>query len=720
MVWHFNGTDVIEAVVGTDPPWTAFGVSVSLNDTVGPNGDTDAHTIEKIETAGSRHYRADNIFSAGNIYTAYLWARAGTSDQLSLGILDSDGWDITSVDVIEGPGTTSITSWANVFGLSTTEWSLIRVVHGLLDGNNRDFYIYPDLVGSATIGKNIKIWKPRVVIGSGETGDWVSVTNNTWLGIPQAPTSIDEPRIKTKPDSQTATHQQGVIVANDRIIVANTDVDGSECGVQILNREAPYAEIIENRTILADIDTFVGSAQGYTHIGSGVIVGEYLYYPVSDRPTLSKWAIVKLSFIDLSVAAVQAITLTATSGTDPDAAGLTYDPDTKQFYLVTFDTTNDLYVIAGEGHDTETFGDIIAKQTTDVSVSGAQGVAIVLNQNGQKRLWVVRASTSVDQPILRLNGTGDGTWMLGTDTLIDTNMGSIWIDAEGLLWYTRSTTLGLGVLGPAYSPYKPDKVAAPDLTHASLVDTKLWWPMTERAGTNVEEVMAGVTTTITNQAAGDGSWATDGIARLEFNGNDGDAFAAGDAGLLGSADTGGDLEAGMTIEAIITPTAVSGKNKGYFNLRDTANADSGDRISLVSSRSAVSSSHVWYDDSSWKDSGYDLLANQTYHVVYVLAAAHIKVYINGFLVASLAGAALPDVTGFFNIGRTRPTSNESLQEQFEGDVIMIRVHANADPDPALIRSWAADPFAAIIPAKRVRALYGPVHRKGRAHHWIEY
>lgn len=750
--WRFNDVSIADGATCTDDEGNVSAIYAhnagSIARASGPIvGDPRAATLSSgayIIDSGTPHANA----ASADDRTILMWVRL--TDSAGFDYLYHSYTDSSNYITMFRSGTTiecrskvggSLRSVQATSGFTYGEWFMLGVHIGgsgdrKMTINGVDVTVASsNALDSGTAGVVIGARSDGALPLNGEIADVVITDNlsvaealaayraamiSTDPGVPTFPSSVNERRIAWTPSEMDTTHQQGVITDTDRIWISNTDAPGSECGVQMLSRHAPYTELAVNNTILADIDTVAGSAQGYTHIGSGVRVGEYLYYPVSDRSgtypsaTITQWGIVKLSVIDLSVISIQSVTLTD-DGTDPDLAGLAYDPDADEFYACTYDTANDLYRIAGEVHATDDYGDVLNKYTTTASVLQAQGLCLARNGNGVKRLYWALVGVSADQPVTELDGTADGTWMLGSDSYIDQNMGSIHVAPEGV-WYTRSVSSGLGILGPAYLPYKPSGGDAPDLTHASLSDVVAWWPMRERNGTDVAEVINDITSTIQDQSAGDGAWAAGGVPRLQFNGSSGDAYVSGDGGTALSADTGGSLADGFAVEAVLMLTANGSQHKGVLVLMDSLTSPTA-RVSIVAAQHTDNDElAVWSNTEGWDSSGYVLPLDQVVHLVIATDEDNVSFYVNGFLVGTAARGATPAADGKFNIGRT----NLNGTEQFEGDLWSLRIHTNPDPAPAQVEEWAAAPFAAITPAKRARAVYGPTHYKGRAHHWIKY
>lgn len=509
------------------------------------------------------------------------------------------------------------------------------------------------------------------------------------MPLPTAPT-VEQLLAFAEPADITLTHIQGFVVTDDYFVVTNTDVGGVgvEAEVQLLDRANRNTEAQANSTILADIAALGGGAPtDITHIGSPVVVGTDIFVPVSDRPTLSKWGIIKLDIATLTVQSYQSLSLTQTGGTDPDAAGLAYDPDNDEFYLCTYDT-EDLYVIAGENHATNSYGAILSKTDMGSGYTLAQAIKIALNDQGEKRLYWARAGTAT-QRVSQLDGTDDTTWHAAQGVVSDAATIDI---AEGFFWVLSSS--GYRKMGPEFGPTKPGTVNY-NSSHDHVAAAVAFWPLTEGSGTSIADLVNGIDLTIQNQDVSDGNWTSGG---LHFAGRNENAKATGvDSDVL-VAGTGDPLENGITVEAVITVENDStAGHRGLISLGDSATSPV-NRVGFIPRRNATGSPlAIWDNLNTWDQvqstrPQQGLPLGQKLHVMWVWNETDVAFYVNGELYDVAARSGIPAVTGHIALG----TSNVSdSTEQFDGIVDMVRIHSKTDWTAAEISDMAQNPYAAL-------------------------
>lgn len=169
----YTGTDIIGEDDLSQSPWTAInGGAVTTNAAVGPTGLTDAARIYAATTGSFRSVAADEVAFASGVHVAYIWVRAGTVTTCTLAFIDST-YATASAVVQYGPGAVVVSgARANVSGLSTEEWSLIRITSTSLAAGNHDISIFPNQAGAVTAGDDVYVWKPRCSAGDGSSTGW--------------------------------------------------------------------------------------------------------------------------------------------------------------------------------------------------------------------------------------------------------------------------------------------------------------------------------------------------------------------------------------------------------------------------------------------------------------------------------------------------------------------------------------------------------------------
>jgi hypothetical protein len=161
-------------------PWSGGGITVSANAAVAPDGAITADLLAKANTSTSQALGQAITLSNGAEYSLSFWTKAGTATQLDFGV-NCSGWPSSTVSrIVSGSGTTSLTTYGRVTGL-TSGWT--RIAYKFVSpGTSCNIYLYPDTSASSTSGASVYVWGVQLETGlNGVASNYIPTTSATVL-----------------------------------------------------------------------------------------------------------------------------------------------------------------------------------------------------------------------------------------------------------------------------------------------------------------------------------------------------------------------------------------------------------------------------------------------------------------------------------------------------------------------------------------------------------
>lgn len=159
------------------PGWGVPAMVAALGN-VGPTGGA-AFRVTKQTTGQNEATYLSIAKDVGCVHTTLVAMRAASSGQGSFGFYDG-GWENSiSAAIVSGPGSVAQAGVYNVTGLSSSQWTVVRV--RCVGNASATLNFYPDLTGSSTLGASVDIAELAVYEGTADlpytetTGSAVSV-----------------------------------------------------------------------------------------------------------------------------------------------------------------------------------------------------------------------------------------------------------------------------------------------------------------------------------------------------------------------------------------------------------------------------------------------------------------------------------------------------------------------------------------------------------------
>lgn len=169
--YTFTGTDVlVQSSDLTASPWVNSGVTTT---SVGGG----AYSVTVSTTGGSRVLVGNNRTVANVDYYGFVWLKAGTVSTCEVGLLNTT-FNATAASILVGPGAVVVAvARADVSGLSTTAWTLLRFTHTANGASSlADFVIYPNQTSSQTGGNSIIVAEPKLARTDDAGVGWAQTT----------------------------------------------------------------------------------------------------------------------------------------------------------------------------------------------------------------------------------------------------------------------------------------------------------------------------------------------------------------------------------------------------------------------------------------------------------------------------------------------------------------------------------------------------------------
>jgi hypothetical protein len=151
--------------------WIPNNTSVTLTADATPIESKAAHEVTITGGTNSQSIRpfSGTPPNGAGSYTLTLVVKAGSTDKLGVGLFYKSGVGFGlevdhDLEILSGPGAVSYTNQARISGLSTTQWTTVRITRHNCPSDGSHIYIYPDYPDSV-VGKSVKIFSAQLENG---------------------------------------------------------------------------------------------------------------------------------------------------------------------------------------------------------------------------------------------------------------------------------------------------------------------------------------------------------------------------------------------------------------------------------------------------------------------------------------------------------------------------------------------------------------------------
>lgn len=149
--------------------WTKGSTTVTANATTAPDGSLTADRVTGTSGVTAPYILNATASVAAAIHTMDFWIKADTATTCEFGIYDSTTatHPAQTTVILSGPGTLTGTTRKLISGLSTTEWTRVRVIldAAATAGNTLSALFYPEGIGVST-GLSIYLWQVQLFAAS--------------------------------------------------------------------------------------------------------------------------------------------------------------------------------------------------------------------------------------------------------------------------------------------------------------------------------------------------------------------------------------------------------------------------------------------------------------------------------------------------------------------------------------------------------------------------